>query len=261
MRNFGSGRNLFVAGLAAVATIFGIGGAAADGPRPYAVGSSDLQGHADWSGFYIGGQLGGAWSSTDWNQTNPNYFNTLGATVLGTKSSFESSSAIGGIFGGGNVMLGHWVFGIEGEYNGVGLSDSRPSPFFPAIDTYSAKVDWLAALEGRVGYSWDNWLVYGRGGWAAGGIKMQLSSPAAGVTATKDTWADGWTIGGGAEYLFGRNIVLGLEYEYTKLDTHGETIACPACGTGVGLGTPIVSTDIGINSVMARASYLFMPED
>lgn len=260
MRDFGTGR-IIVAVAAAMLTFVGAGSAAADGPRPYLVGSSDLQGHADWSGFYIGGQLGGTWDSTEWSQTNANYFNTLGATVLGSKSSFDASSAIGGIFGGGNVMLGHWVFGIEGEWNGTDLSDSRASPFFPAIDSYSAEIDWLAAIEGRVGYSWDNWLVYGRGGWAAGGIKMTLTSPAAGVTASKDTWADGWTIGGGVEYLFWRNVVLGLEYEYTQLDTHGETITCPACGTGVGFGTPVVSNDININSVMARASYLFGGED
>ena len=57
------------------------------------------------------------------------------------------------------------------------------------------------------------------------------------------------------------NVVLGLEYEFTELNTHGEVVPCPACGVGVGFGTPVISNDVTINSVMARASYLFGGED
>jgi outer membrane immunogenic protein len=262
MHSHGTSRNHFVSGAAALLLFVGVGTAAADGPRPYAIGVSDLQGVTDWSGFYAGGQVGGAWNSTDWTQTNANIFNTNGAILLGRDSSFDSSSAIGGIFGGYSIQSGHWVFGMEGEWNAVNLSDTQPSPFFPATDTYKAEVDWLASIEGRVGYAWDNWLVYGRGGWAIGGIKMDLNSTlGTQPSASEDTWADGWTAGGGAEYMLWNNVAIGLEYEYTELNTHGETVGCTGCGTGVGLGTPIVSNDIAIQSVMARASYYFTGED
>ncbi|MBC8013724.1 MAG: hypothetical protein H7X74_06570 [Methyloceanibacter sp.] len=36
----------------------------------------------NWSGFYVGAQVGGAWSETDWRYKNPNWFNTLGPIVV-----------------------------------------------------------------------------------------------------------------------------------------------------------------------------------
>jgi hypothetical protein len=37
-----------------------------------------------WDGFYVGGQLGGAWSDTDWRYDNHNWFNTIGPALVGT---------------------------------------------------------------------------------------------------------------------------------------------------------------------------------
>jgi outer membrane immunogenic protein len=234
------------------------GGASADGEL---VGVTDVQHATDWSGFYIGGQLGGAWSSVDWNFTNANYFNTVGAVLLGNSAGFDSSGALGGFLGGYNQQVGRWVFGVELAATATDLKDSHVSPLFPATDDFTSEITWIATLEGRIGYSWDRWLVYGSGGWAGADTTVKLRDRVALVVAQKDEWAQGWTIGGGAEYMLWQGIALGLEYDYTTLNHTGETVTCPGCGTGVGFGAPFISSDITVQSVMARLSYLFTPED
>ena len=108
-----------LAAAAASAVWFNAGAAHADG-MPDSGGTpgapltvSEYIGVADWSGFYVGGQVGGAWSKTDWQQVNPNYFNSIGGVVIGTGSSFDADGVIGGILGGYNQQIGRWVFGLE----------------------------------------------------------------------------------------------------------------------------------------------------
>lgn len=215
---------------------------------------------SDWSGFYIGGRVGGAWSDVDWTQ-NANYYTTLGPVVVGTDSSFSPSGVIGGVFGGGNLQLGQWIFGAELSYSGAGLSATATSPFFPATDTFTTSIDWLATIEGRIGYSWNRTMVFGKGGWAGGDLEVQLNDNVAGIPASTTTFADGWTIGGGVEYAHWDSVIFGLEYDYTSLNVGGAAVTCPLCGTGVGGGSPVISSDIHISSVMARLSYLFRGED
>lgn len=258
MRNFGSGRHLVINTAAALLSLLGAGSASADGPRPYLVGASDLQGQADWSGFYIGGKLGGAWSDDiSWTQ-NPNVFTNGGAVPPGTKASFSASGVDGGIIGGGNLMVGHWVFGLELSYSGVDLSQTITSPFFPATDTFTTEINQLGTIEGRIGYAFDHYLVFGKGGWAASNAKITLTNAATGVTASSDDFIDGFTIGGGVEFLAGSNFVLGLEYDFVDLSI-GNVPTCLGC---VANNAPTsLSGDVDFSTVMVRASYLFMGED
>ena len=257
MRNFGRGRSLIVCGAVTTLLVIGTGGATADGPRPYLVGASDLQGQADWTGFYIGGKLGGAWSDINWSQDNNVFTNAAGAQV-----SFSPSGVAGGIIGGGNVQVGHWVFGVELSYSGVDLSQSTTSPFFPATDTFTTQIDWLGTVEGRVGYAWRNYLLYGKVGWVGSNAQLKLVNNTTGVTATSDEFVDGYTLGGGLEVLTWGSVVLGLEYDYTNLNL-SSAASCPLCPVGIvnGSAPQAISGDATINAVMARASYLFRPED
>ena len=49
-----------------------------------------------WSGFYAGGQLGGAWNNTDWRYANHNWFNTIGAAKVIDEFDTDSSGIAGG---------------------------------------------------------------------------------------------------------------------------------------------------------------------
>ncbi len=166
------------------------------------------------------------------------------------------------MIGGGNLQVGHWVFGAELSYQGVNLSQKVTSPFFPATDTFSAQLDWLATVEGRVGYAFDRWLVFGKIGWAGSHVKLTEVSTATGASATADDFVDGYTFGGGLEFMAWSSVVLGLEYDYTNLNL-STAASCPLCVAGIvaGSGPQAVSGDATINAVMVRASYLFRPED
>lgn len=221
---------------------------------------TDSQYVTDWSGIYIGGKLGGVWSDINWSQ-DLSVFNAGGAAPPGADVSFGPSGFAGGVFGGANLQMGQWIFGAELSYVGTGLSESITSPFFPATDTFKTDIDWLATIEGRIGYSWNRTLVFGKGGWAAGNASLSMVNSATGVTASTDEFVDGWTIGGGVEYAFWPSVILGIEYDYTHLSLSNSP-SCPLCDAGIPDLTPSsISGDANISSVMARASYLFKPED
>jgi outer membrane immunogenic protein len=257
MRICAAGRSLKFIFAAAAVAVAGVGAAKADGPRPYVIGATDLQGETDWTGFYIGGKVGGAWSDISWTQDNNAFTNNTGDQV-----SFSPSGVAGGVIGGGNLQVGHWVFGAELSYQGVSLSQTVASPFFPATDTFSAKLDWLATVEGRVGYSFDRWLVFGKIGWVGSHVNLTEVNAATGAAAAADDFVDGYTLGGGVELLCWSNVVLGLEYDYTNLNL-STPANCPLCPVGIvgGSAPQAVSGDATMNAVMARATYLFRPED
>ncbi len=159
------------------------------------------------------------------------------------------------------MQVGHWIFGAEFSYSGIGLSQTVTSPYFPATDTFSTKIDWLATIEGRIGYSFDHYLVFGKGGWAGSNANLTLVRNSTGVTSTTDDFVDGWTLGGGLEVMVWPSVVLGVEYDYVNLNL-STAASCPLCVAGIVGGAPAAVTgDATISAVMVRASYLFVPED
>jgi outer membrane immunogenic protein len=212
-----------------------------------------------WGGLYAGGQFGWSWSDFDWTYQNPNYFNTLGATVVGSDFSQDANGVIGGGLVGWNYQTGPWVFGVEGSISAADLKDDRPSTFFPTLDVDTSEIDWLATATGRVGYAWDRWLVFGKAGYAGANVELTLNDATNQVRANTNSWASGWTVGAGTDYMIDDGMSLGLAYDYIDLDIDDETVTCPACGTGVGFGTPTVDSRIQVQSVMARLVFYFGP--
>ncbi len=163
-----------------------------------------------WTGFYIGADIGGGWA-------NANVNNVLGNFNSGT---------IGGVVGGGrvgyNYQINQFVLGIEGDFYGTGISNTR---YFPATDlTIKTSQDWLASLNGRLGYAIDRTLIYAIGGVAwtqgtrdhtlgnfAGPAVAALGYPTS-IGVTHDF--TGFDVGGGVEYAFTNNWIGRLEYRY-----------------------------------------------
>lgn len=89
----------------------------------------------------------------------------------------------------------------------------------------NSKLTWLATATGRVGYAWNNWLPYVKGGaaWAHNESNSTTSTAAGVVTATSvgSETRSGWTIGAGVEYGFWNNWSARLEYDYLDFGTAG----------------------------------------
>jgi hypothetical protein len=118
---------------------------------------------------------------------NHNWFNTIGPDLVGTGFNIDTSGILGGGQAGFNYQTGSWVIGIEGSVAGANLDSSRRSAFFPASDTYTAGVDLLTTVTGRVGYARDKWLAYAKGGWADADVELTLFDHGTPVVPTRAT--------------------------------------------------------------------------
>ena len=212
---------------------------------------------ATWSGFYAGGEVGGAWSRFDLTHVNDNYFNTLGPIVVGRDISQTAVGVIGGAFAGYNHQMGPYVLGLEVSVSGTSLKREEASPLFPAVDVVTSQLKWMTTATGRIGYAQGPWLVYAKGGYAGADVETTILDSAALILANSDRWTHGWTIGAGVEHMLGNGVFVGLTYNYVELNADGATLDCPACGTGLGAGTPVVDNRIRMHSVMARMGVQF----
>src|SRR5579872_3989063 len=59
-------------------------------------------GPAQWTGFYVGAQLGEAWNESNLEFHNANYYNTMGSTLLGNQFPSDTNGLAGGGFLGYN---------------------------------------------------------------------------------------------------------------------------------------------------------------
>ena len=157
----------------------------------------------DWSGLYLGGHLGYMWGRTrveeDGVVTEPN------ATTNGT---------VGGVLLGYNWQSGAVVFGLEGDFgwtNAHGTGQAVIIPTIQAPNTYD--VNWTSHVRGRVGYAFDNWLFFIAGGFAVADFDFHEGAITTPVVPTGAKYT-GWSIGGGAEVAFTRNLVGRVEYLY-----------------------------------------------
>ena len=129
------------------------------------------------------------------------------------------------------------------------------------------KLDWLGSTRGRVGYAFfpDNrLLVYGTGGIAYGGASSHLDVVDAGHGVDFSSGGGsssrvGWTIGGGVEYAFTNNWILGAEYLYYDLGNRHLNIVQNAAASDFLGATVFSQTKISFSGSVARAriSYKF----
>lgn len=153
--------------------------------QPYYTVNQPLNGYS-WAGPYLGANLGYNWGSIRNNTTRPSGF-------------------AGGIQAGYNFHSGPLVFGGEADIQANGASDT--------FAQWKFSNPWFGTLRGRVGYAFDNILLYATGGLAFGSVRGEAVN---GFSESRTT--AGWTIGAGAEYGIARNWSAKVEYLYVDLD-------------------------------------------
>jgi outer membrane immunogenic protein len=190
-----------VASIAAVCTSSALAADLSYGSRaPYTV-NQPLNMYS-WAGPYIGGNIGWNWGSVDNNPTRPSGF-------------------VGGAQAGYNWQNGPWVFGIEGDIQGNGASDT----FAP----WKFSNPWFGTVRGRAGYAINNVLLYGTGGLAFGELTGQTFGFSESHTNA------GWTVGLGAEVGLARNWSAKVEYLYVDLNDSNYSITGTQNGYRFGL--------------------------
>jgi outer membrane immunogenic protein len=165
----------------------------------------------NWSGCYFGGHAGGLFARKDWTEA------TTG-TDLG---SHNADSYLAGAQVGCNIQVGGgWVFGIQGDYAWTDANGSHTNNGF----TFNTQIDSLASVTGRVGYAWDRFLGYVKGGGAWERDNYDFSF--AGVTVgTASETRSGWTVGVGSEYAFTDFLTGFIEYNYYDFGNRSNTFS------------------------------------
>ena len=197
-----------VAGLAAVLTI-PLAAAAADlsvKPEPAPIISAPFS--YTWTGFYLGGNLGGARAN-----------GSVADSLFGLNVSTGHSGFIGGGQVGFNYEFSNLVLGVEGDVDWTSLSATGGGVFVPGVGTLQASVNtnWVSTLAGRFGVAFDRVLVYGKagGGWTGNTATITNLTTAASVSPSNTNSA--WLVGAGVEWAFWANWSTRIEYDYLGL--------------------------------------------
>jgi outer membrane immunogenic protein len=251
-------------GMVLAAACSGSAFAADLGPRSYDKAPAMVAAVTNWSGLYIGGNVGYGWGSGNTDFSFPDAFG-VDNTALNTKSK----GAIGGAQIGYNWQIGSLVTGLEADIQGSGIKGSaRRSPvffndisgFFPdSFLSTEQKLSWFGTVRGRLGATvTPDLLLYTTGGLAYGHVDASANTFFADDTqfpASVSKTKAGWTVGAGAEWMFARNWSAKAEYLYVDLgniSAIGHSAANPSSQFAVGYTWRIKE-----NIVRAGVNYHF----
>jgi outer membrane immunogenic protein len=176
-----------------------------------------------WTGCYLGGHLGGGFSRKDISDpvqlVQDSFLGPGSTTGITTVSPAPSGVVIGGQIGCDYQFASSWVVGIEGAASGSTMTNSRNIGLplgNPDIALVKARVEFLPSVTMRLGYAFDNVLLYARGGVALTQDRYNVTGSFAGTPFGFEGLDNriGWTAGGGVEWAFSQHWSTNLEYDY-----------------------------------------------
>jgi len=168
-----------------------------------------------WAGPYFGIDGGAGWLNGDFSAGG------------GSLSEDFNGGILGGFVGYNWQLDNSIVLGVEGnvEYNW------NDKDFLGA----NIGTDWSGAVRARVGYAFDNALLYGAAGWTA----TRGFVDAAGFDKETKTF-NGYTVGAGLDYAFTNNVFGRVEYRYNDYGSKD------ILGFDVDLDQHVVKVGLGI---------------
>ena len=128
----------------------------------------------NWTGFYIGGNLGVGWNGGSFSDSIGNTLSLnaqtlfLGGAQVGFNYEFGS-----GILVGAETDF-DWLSNTTSSSNTIVLQNPAGTPT-GSTASLSANNRWLTTVVGRLGYAWDRILFYGKGGGAW--VEFEQSEP------------------------------------------------------------------------------------
>jgi outer membrane immunogenic protein len=176
----------------------------------------------DWSGAYVGFNIGGIWTDIERTHVYPAPFQNEYTT--------SNDDAIYGFHAGFQQQWGIWVLGIEAAYSACfrecqGTVGPLGPPFAADLAHYN-KLTNLFTVGPRLGWAWDRWMFFVTGGYATATLKGQYVVNSTGLqvfpTFSGQSRNDGWFAGAGFEYMVHKgalvDVILGAEYQHIDLE-------------------------------------------
>jgi len=274
---------LIISAAVAASAILGIGAAsAADLPaRTYSKAPVMVDPGYNWTGFYVGVNVGGDWIGKD-NAvlTLPPgppqaFLPFLANGSIPTNYGTSGAGVIGGVQAGYNWQMQSLVLGLEADFSGSSLNKSQTqytsvvAAGFSFGNVYSTKLDYLGTVRGRLGVLvTPTLLAYATGGFAYGQVSHSFSEAfgaLGGPATTNQSFGSvqnidtGWTVGAGLEYALGNNFTIRGEYLYASLrgDSFTTVSNNPNCGVPNACSFTLGSGNLGLNIVRAGINYKF----
>jgi len=226
----------FLIGLVA-ATISTASFAADMSERAYTKAPAYIAPTSNWTGAYIGAQVGARWSNSTWTTTalEDPVSNIDPFASGGNPSSFNSTTFKGGGYAGYNYQFApSWVVGLEGDINwgdGKRTAAGIPGAYTltlprAALDSTTVKQGWDASIRARLGFLvTPSTMLFGTAGVAWQDASLNTSCSSAGLWCVEDrnetfnTVKTGWTVGGGLETKVWTNWLARVEYRYADYGT------------------------------------------
>jgi outer membrane immunogenic protein len=233
-----------------------------------------------WTGFYIGGNVGSGLANTDVGGTSTG---TFGAKAF--QESFSASRSQHGPLAGGQLGINyefapHWVLGAEADIDWSNIKGSvTPCSSKNAagvIDclNVAGKIEDFGTGRARLGYVFDNLLVYGTGGFAWANETATVSESCEGAkcpktsnkfafnSASSSATPFGWSAGAGFEWRVLPNWLLRVEYLHLQFNRVSSNYALNGTATVAGVVTPVVaaanlSATTNVEVLRVGLSYLF----
>lgn len=181
-----------------------------------------------WTGFYIGGNLGGAWFHSD--VTDSVFFD-----------NFDDGNNNGRFIGGGQVgfnwQINNFVIGFEGEFDGISNNNNNngngviiAGPGLNHAFAVTLNDTSVATAAARLGVAFDRVLWYAKvgGGWVnTNGFTVTDLNTGAAFSGGGNTFS-GWLVGGGIEWAFTESWSFKFEYDFLELGNHTFTVPAGA---------------------------------
>jgi outer membrane immunogenic protein len=202
----------------------------------------------NWTGFYLGANVGGTWAQG-------NFTDSLFGLNLNSGSDFITGEQIGF-----NYQIGAFVLGVDGTVD-FSPNDSTGHGVATPVGTIQATSNnkWIATLAARFGVGLDRWLLYGKAGgnWVGNSFAVNNLTTSMSIPGSNSNGNIGWLAGAGVEWALTRNWTLKLEYDYLGLNSSSFTV--PA--TAPFLGGDNFTTNRNVQMVQVGFNYLFTQGD
>ena len=207
-----------------------------------------------WTGFYIGGNVGVAWTPKgEFSDSLGNFFD--GAS--------QSTVFTGGGQVGANYQVNYWlVVGVEAEFNWLTDHNNKSNAvFIPTVGNIQVAADsrWITTLAARFGVvATERALFYvkGGGGWVADNQFTVTNETTGGsFSASNSNNVGGWLAGAGFEYAFAPNWTAKVEYDFLGLSNTSFTM--PAGAFGFSRGDTFSTSNRDLQMLTVGFNYLF----
>jgi outer membrane immunogenic protein len=215
-----------------------------------------------WTGFYVGGNVGGAATSINelWSPLPSSA--TFGAFPI--TGSTGGASFAGGFQAGYNWQFAPtWVAGIEGDWSWANATGNINQPWVlnssgvvvpGSFTSMSSTLEWVSSIRVRLGYLVTPTLMaYGTAGGTWGKIDYAASSfapatppPPYATSAAFSNTQGGWVAGAGLEWAFTPNWLLRGEYLFYSLSGFPSVVAPSANYPALPSGYSWSNTNVGV---------------